>query len=221
VLVPLCFEKSMWTTVVIVSVLKARGGFVLLDSSLPEQRLKAIVEQVRASLLLSSLFTQALSSRLGQEVVTVSSGFFADIGDEAIQHLPRHVLSSVLYVVFTSGSTGSPKGVVITHRNIASALHYQVEPLGLTRASRVFDFSSYNFDASIFNVLMTLATGGCLCVSSDEDQRNNIPGSIVSLRANVVLLTPSVAQFLSPEQMPELKSIIFGSEAVHVRDVKP
>ena len=68
---------------------------------------------------------------------------------------------------------------------------------------------------------MTLAAGGCLCVPSDQDRRNNLPGSIASLRANLLQLTPSVAQFLSPEEMPELQSIIFAGEALRVTDVKP
>ena len=66
-LVPLCFEKSMWTMVAILGVLKAGAGFVLLDPSLPEQRLKAIVRQVKATLVLSSPSNQTLSLRLAPD----------------------------------------------------------------------------------------------------------------------------------------------------------
>ena len=99
VLVPLCFEKSMWTTVAILGVLKAGGGFVLLDPSLPEQRLQAIVRQVKGSLLLSSVANQTLSSRLAQKVVTVSSGFFTDLDDQAISTYPSpaHHLSCMWF----------------------------------------------------------------------------------------------------------------------------
>ena len=142
VLVPLCFEKSMWTTVTILGVLKAGGGFVLLDPSHLEQRLQDIVKQTKASLVLFSLSNYALSSRLAQQVVTVSSEFFADLGDEPIKHLSGPSPWSVMYVVFTSGSIGTLKGVVITYRHVASALHYQLRLRGLTTDSRVFDFAS-------------------------------------------------------------------------------
>ena len=221
VLVPLCFEKSMWTTVAILGVLKAGGAFVLLDPSLPEQRLQAIVRQVEASLVLSSVSNQALSSRLANEVVTVSSGFFADLGDQAIQHLPSRSPSSVMYVIFTSGSTGTPKGVLITHRNLASALYHQVEFLGLTTASRVFDFASYSFDPCISNIFRALIAGGCLCVPSDEDRKNRLADSIASLHANFAELTPTAAQFILPKEVPELQSIMFGGEAVRIQDVTP
>ena len=220
VLVPLCFEKSMWTTVAILGVLKAGGGFVLLDPSLPEQRLQDIVRQVKGSLVLSSLSNYALSSRLAQRVVTVSSSFFRNLGNKPTQHLSGLCPSSVVYVVFTSGSTGTPKGVVISHRNVASALHHQLKLRGLTADSRVFDFASYGFDATISNAFTTLLAGGCLCVPSDQDRKNKLAESIASFHANVVDLTPSVAQFLVPEKTTQLQIIILAGEKVHIREVR-
>ncbi|KFY99119.1 hypothetical protein V500_01452 [Pseudogymnoascus sp. VKM F-4518 (FW-2643)] len=219
-LVPLCFEKSMWATVAMLGVLKAGGAFVFLDPSLPERRLQAIVQQVDASLALSSLSNQSLSSRLTQEVLIINSHFFEDQDDPASQRVNCSSPTSVIYVTFTSGSTGKPKGVMITHGNITSALYHQVDILGFTTKSRVFDFASYSFDISVNYALMTLATGGCLCVPSDQDRRNNVPGSIALLRANALVLTPSVAQFLSPEVMSGLQSMTFVGEALCVADVK-
>ncbi|OBT64868.1 Nonribosomal Peptide Synthase (NRPS) [Pseudogymnoascus sp. 23342-1-I1] len=219
-LVPLCFEKSMWATVAMLGVLKAGGAFVFLDPSLPERRLQAIVQQVDASLALSSLSNQSLSSRLTQEVLIINSHFFEDQDDPASQRVNCSSSTSVIYVTFTSGSTGKPKGVMITHGNITSALYHQVDILGFTTKSRVFDFASYSFDISVNYALMTLATGGCLCVPSDQDRRNNVPGSIALLRANALVLTPSVAQFLSPEVMSGLQSMTFVGEALCVADVK-
>ncbi|KAL2050437.1 hypothetical protein ABVK25_009271 [Lepraria finkii] len=116
-LVPLCFEKSIWTTVARLGVLKAGRAFVMLDPSLPEQRLQAIIQQVKASLVVSSLSNQSLSSRLAQDVLTIGSEFFADQGDRANQRLNRSSPTSVAYVTFTSGSTETPKGVIITRTN--------------------------------------------------------------------------------------------------------
>ena len=231
ILVPLCFEKSMWATVAMLGVLKAGGGFVFLDSSLPVQRLRSLVQQIKAGLVLASPSTQPLSARLGQHVVPISSDFFQNLCNQTTEHpltpslstpgLRASSPSSVLYVVFTSGSTGTPKGVEITHQNVASAVRHQAELFEFTTQSRIFDFAAYSYDVSISTAIATLATGGCLCVPSDQDRRSNLPGSIALLGANVVVLTPSIARLLSPEEIPKVQLIILVGEALSPRDIQP
>ncbi|PHH58888.1 hypothetical protein CDD81_4179 [Ophiocordyceps australis] len=219
VLVPLCFDKSMWTIVAKLGVLKAGGAFILLDPSLPEQRLRAIVGELRAGLLLSSASTRELGLRLVPEVVTLSSDLL--LTDLASHDAVAASPDAVMYVIFTSGSTGTPKGVIITHSNFASALHHQLGSLGITSASRLFDFAAYSFDISISNAFRTLAAGGCLCIPNEQDRRNCLVQSIASLQANAVHFTPSVAQLLVLDDAAELQTIFLGGETVRVRDIKP
>lgn len=159
--------------------------------------------------MLSSLAQHRLSLELVSTVVVVGPDLFtwSRITDPitAGKSNPAYIA----YVVFTSGTTGTPKGVPVTHRNLSSALHYQVRFRGLSPRSRVYDFAAYAFDVSISNLFATLAAGGCLCVPSDEDRRNDLVGSIVSLRANVADLTPSVARLLLPEKIPGLETLVW------------
>ncbi|KAK2612057.1 hypothetical protein QQS21_001906 [Conoideocrella luteorostrata] len=224
VFVPLCFEKSMWTTVAVYGVIKAGGAFVLLDPSLPEQRLQVIIRQLRASVVLSSASNGERSARLAERVIIINRDFFnaiefVDAGNVTRQTCPSDP-SSLLYAVFTSGSTGMPKGVLITNTNAASALHHQADAMGMNQYSRIFDFASYSFDVSVSNVLSALTTGGCLCVPSDQDRKDNLERSIASLQANILDITPSMAQVLSPDRIPLVKSVIFGGEALHPADIK-
>ncbi|KAL9637232.1 MAG: hypothetical protein Q9164_002318 [Protoblastenia rupestris] len=220
--VPLCFQKSMWTVVAIIGVLKAGGGFVLLDSSFPEKRLRAIVQQVKGSLILSCTLNRDLASRLVQEAIALDWQFFTNLGHRARPHRQHEMpsTSSTCYVIFTSGSTGTPKGVMISHSNIASALHYQTGVMGLKSESRLFDFTSYSFDVAISNIFTVLAAGGCLCIPSDEDRKNNMERSIVSLRANTLDLTPSVARLLSPSRLPQVRSLTLGGEPLRPTDIE-
>ncbi|KAJ3543809.1 hypothetical protein NM208_g3386 [Fusarium decemcellulare] len=222
-LIPLCFEKSMWTGVAMLGVLKAGGAFVLLDPSLPEQRLKTIVNQARADLVVSSVSNAKLASRLCPRIVEIGPNLFTDTAAShslATASLKQQRSSSLspLYSIFTSGSTGTPKGVVISHSNFTSEAKYQSKILGLSKTSRFFDFSSYAFDASIQTILGSFVNGGCVCVPSEQDRKDNLGGIIASMRASVVFLTPTVARLLNPASLPTLETIILGGEAVSVDD---
>lgn len=223
VLVPLCFEKSMWTTVAILGVLKTGAAFLLLDSCQPKQRLHGITRQAEAHLILSSRSNNSLSLQLASKVIIVDSYFLNASGDQSdLQPDLQPCLpspSATMYVVFTSGSTGTPKGTVITHRNMSSALYHQQRVLGLTAESRVFDFSSYSFDATIYNVFATLTAGGCLCVPNEKSRLDNLEEAISFLDADFIILTPSVSRLLAPEQMPKVQTIMFIGEALRVRDI--
>lgn len=221
-LVPLCFEKSMWTTVAMLGVMKAGGAFMLLDPSLPEQRLQCMVREANTSLLVSSAGEHALASQLCPKTLVVDHGYFHDnVDSQPTRSLPDSDPNSIIYVVFTSGTTGTPKGAIITHKSSASGHRHQIAGLGYTAESRVYDFSAYSFDISIYNALTTLVAGGCLCVPKEQDRKSNLAGSINSLRANTISLTPSVARLLSPADLLDLKTMILGGEAIHVGDIEP
>ncbi|KAF3066464.1 Nonribosomal peptide synthetase 4 [Daldinia childiae] len=216
VFVPLCFEKSKWTTIALLGVLKAGGAFVLLDPHLPELRLRAIIDQIKPMLALSSPSQLELTKRLIPKTMKVDSSLFPH--NKEIDFHPTIDLSSAAYAIFTSGSTGTPKGAIITNRNVAS-VSQQIIPLNLTKESRVYDFVSYSFGLSLINMLPTLAAGGCVCVPSEQDRKSHLAFSLTSLKATHVWLTPSIAETLSPEQVPTLKMMGFGGEALRLKDV--
>ncbi|CAJ0554478.1 Ff.00g129910.m01.CDS01 [Fusarium sp. VM40] len=219
-MVPLCFDKSMWANITMLGVLKAGGALVMLDPMLPEQRLKSIVEQVEAELIVSSPSNHELSSRFCDKVEVVRPQEFGG-QYHASKYSPNLSPSSTAYVQFTSGSTGVPKGSAISHKSISSAIHHQLGPLGFNTRSRVYDFSSYSFDLSIYNALTTLAAGGCLCVPTDSGRKDDLTASVLSLRSNTLTLTPSTAQTLDPEDLPDVKTIVFAGEALRVQDAAP
>ncbi|BCS00623.1 non-ribosomal peptide synthetase [Aspergillus luchuensis] len=219
-IVPLCFEKSLWTTVAMLGVLKAGAAFVMLDTSLPEQRLQAIAESVNANMILSSVASNTIAASLAETVIAIDSTFFSALNNLGGQDPPPVDPSSLMYLAFTSGSTGSPKGLLITHTNYASSLHHQLPLLGFTKETRFYDFSSNGFDASLSHTFTVLAAGGCLCVPSEQDRRNSLAQSITSLRANAIGLTPSVARLLNPADTPTLATLLFFGEALRVSDVQ-
>ncbi|KAK0634416.1 hypothetical protein B0T17DRAFT_586252 [Bombardia bombarda] len=222
--VPLCFEKSCWTIVAVLGVMKAGGAFALTDpTSQPEARLRAMVEQTGAILVVASQSQSDLAQRILPEhgqVVTVSAELFSShSADDLAEPLPMIPASTTpLYIQFTSGSTGKPKGVVISHANYTSGAIPRAAEVGYTSSSRVFEFASYAFDVSIDCMLCTLAMGGTICIPSDADRMNDLGGAIRSSGANMAHMTPSVARVLDPAVIAELDVLGLGGEAISAAD---
>ncbi|KAI1867208.1 uncharacterized protein JN550_007260 [Neoarthrinium moseri] len=220
-IVPLCFEKSLWTIVAIMGVMKAGGASVTMDVGQPVERLRQIVDKANPQFILCSENRQGLASMLRPQVrvLPVFSDLVEGLDAEPTVQLPIVDMSSLLYVVFTSGSTGTPKGATISHANFCSAIRYQREAMRYCSASRVFDFVSYAFDVTWPNILQTLSVGGCVCVPSEFDRKNDISTSIRTLRANAVHVPPSVARLIDPAAVPEIKTVVVGGEPVLLSDV--
>jgi non-ribosomal peptide synthase protein (TIGR01720 family) len=123
-------------------------------------------------------------------------------------------------ICFTSGSTGIPKGAIISHANYASAVALQQKRLDFREFDRVFDFASYAFDAAWCNLIHALVIGGCLCIPSDEERKGDLPGALRKYKVNYAVLTPSVAWFPASELPDSLRTIHFGGEPLKAAMVK-
>jgi len=211
-LVPICFEKSSWAIVAMLAVMKAGGAFVPLDPAHPSTRLRSLVEETGAKLILASQETLGRLHDLEEEHFVVSSQSIAEIPLETATFMsdigPRHPA----YVIFTSGSTGKPKGVVMSHSAACSSIMDHGTVLQYSEA-RVLQFASYTFDASIAEIFTTLCHGGCVCVPSD-DQRNNIPLAVSSLEVSHIFATPSLLRLFKPEDVPSVNTVLLGGEAL-------
>ncbi|ODA75946.1 hypothetical protein RJ55_08587 [Drechmeria coniospora] len=222
-LVPLLFEKSLWMPVAVLAVMKAGGALVALDMKQPEERLSAIVSQIDSPLLLSSRQNAALAGRLGKKTVVIEGNAekypTSSTTQDTNTRLPTVKPSSLLYVVFTSGTTGKPKGVMISHGNFCSAIAYQQRALGYGQECRVFDFASYAFDVAWSNLFFSLTSGACLCIPSALERENDVDGCLKKYHINFMDLTPSLARTIGRDVLSRLSTIILGGEASLPSDV--
>ncbi|KZZ94905.1 peptide synthetase [Moelleriella libera RCEF 2490] len=218
--IPLCFEKSKWAVVSLLGVMKTGATFSLTDPSQPKARLRTIIEQTHAQVLVTSEAQKTLGSSIAQDcrITAVSEEYFRTISSPSAQALPQVPASAPMYIIFTSGSTGKPKGVVISHQNYISGAMPRAAAVGYNADSRCFDFPSYAFDVSIDCMLCTLAKGGTICVPSEADRINDLSGAIRDSKANMVHMTPSVARVLDEDIIPSLDVLGLGGEAVSASD---
>ncbi|KAM7200347.1 nonribosomal siderophore peptide synthase Sid2 [Naviculisporaceae sp. PSN 640] len=221
--VGLCFEKSRWTIVAVLAVMKAGATMAMMDPSLPLARLQNMAEQIGTKTILCSLSQFDFSNSIlpSGKIIPVGEGSFTDsaTSPEDLPPLPKVDPSTLMYIIFTSGSTGTPKGVQISHRVYTSSAIPRAEAVGYCPDSRTLDFASYAFDVSIDSMLLTVANGGTLCIPSDEARLNDINGVMRDMRVNYAGITPSVARILDIEVIASLTcGLGLGGEAVSARD---
>jgi amino acid adenylation domain-containing protein len=206
-----CFPKSAWAVVAMVAVQKAGAAFVPLDPGGPPQRLQRVVAETKARYALSARSNRALIQELGIDPVVVDEDALRGLSPG---QLPKQTASPnhASFAVFTSGSTGNPKGIVMEHRAVCATAKAYGSSLGIGSGSRVFQFAAYTFDMGILDILVTLMRGGCVCVPSDHDRVNNLPRAINAAGANFLSLTPTVGEFLSPADVPQVEVVCFAGE---------
>ncbi|KAF2216837.1 hypothetical protein CERZMDRAFT_80863 [Cercospora zeae-maydis SCOH1-5] len=221
IIVPILFEKSIWFPVTCLAIMYTGAGTCAMDVTQPEERLKVMVRKSSPTIaILCSTMSQDVAARIrpddGVPVIPIDQVFLDGL-HLSTAPLPLVDPQSPLYVVFTSGSTGEPKGVVITHANLASMSRLQSDFLELGPNARVLDFASYAFDSTWDFNFLTLAAGGCVCIPSEWERKNDIEGAMLRMQVTQGTFSPTFAETLSDEAVQRLKFIEMGGEAVPQR----
>jgi amino acid adenylation domain-containing protein/thioester reductase-like protein len=213
--VPFTYEKSLWTVVATLAILKAGGAFVPLDPMHPRARLEEILNSINAKVVVASDAFAPTLQDLVEHVVVISAETVS-----THQHGEIHCFSSAIvgpkdpiFVLFTSGSTGRPKGMIHEHGAICTHAITHGEAMGY-QGARVLQFAAHTFDVAIIDIFTTLIFGGCICIPSEEDRRSNIVGVIGSMKADYAILTPSFAGLIVPAEVPTLTTLAIGGEAL-------
>lgn len=214
-IVHVCFEKSIWYIVAILAIIKAGAAFSPLDPSHPQGRRDAIVAQTEARLVLSSQRHAKLCRGLVKTVVEVSQGLDNELVAQYSNTNPERNIrpEDPVYVLFTSGSTGAPKGLIMEHGSVCASQIAIGRRLGISPRVRMLQFSSYVFDLSIGEIVCTLIAGGCVCVPSDEERLTGLADFVRRESVTWAILTPAFARGLRPEDFPSLELVILAGEA--------
>ncbi|KJZ80406.1 hypothetical protein HIM_00256 [Hirsutella minnesotensis 3608] len=216
--VPIIFEKSKMRIVATLAVIKAGGAFMPLDPRLPQARLHTMVVDAGSWIAITS---ETCRGRMptGVEEVVLNETRLVEMATSHSQGACASKTSAspdnALYLMFTSGSTGKPKGVVISHASFCSSASGFKDAIQLSSPNRrSLHFASSGFDASIMETLVTLLVGACICIPSDEERLDNVAKCIADFQVDWAFLTPTVARLLRPEDVPGLKTLCLGGEAL-------
>jgi nonribosomal peptide synthetase protein BlmX len=196
--VAVCLDRGLPMLIVYLSVMRAGAVVLPLDPSHPANRLRTIVQDARAKLVVAE---PALCDELRNcscpvlrlEDIPLSS--MSD--DDAAQFATPHGDAGV-YLCYTSGSTGTPKGVLVPHRALANVVQFMAEELALTPADTLVAVTSLAFDIAALELLLPLTTGGRLIIAPSAVGLD--PAQLVNILAvhgaTVMQATPATWQLL-------------------------
>ncbi len=181
-LVGICVERSLDMAVAALAVLKAGGALVALDPADPRERLATIIEDAGLAVLLTERELEERFPRHAGITLRLERGvepFPCEPADDpAAGVLPDHPM----YVSYTSGSTGQPKGIVVPHRAFANLLAWQLAASPRAGEARTVQFATFGFCVSFQEIFSAWCSGGTLVVASEMERRDiaGLPGFLAA-----------------------------------------
>ncbi len=233
-LIGIAVERSFDMITGLLGILKAGGAYVPLDPGYPADRLDYMIKDAGIRVLLTqeellSKFRNEESSladfdrpKTGQSqsisdlrVVCLNSDW-SRISREDAENLKSEIFSQNLaYVIYTSGSTGRPKGVQLSHGGLMNLAQAQIRIFDITPQSRVLQFASFSFDASVSEIFTALLSGATVQLVS-RDILLSGPALLQEMRASgttTVTLPPSILKVLPDEELTGLKTLVSAGES--------
>ncbi|MEH5667497.1 amino acid adenylation domain-containing protein [Enterobacter cloacae] len=185
--VSVCLPRGVERVAVMYGVLLAGAAWVPVDPQWPEERQQMVITQANPVFHIDP--DKAAQLRTGQPTTPVLRRVFAE---------------QECYVMFTSGSTGIPKGVPIRHGGVAHDLHYLIRRLSLAEGDRVFQLTAFGFDPSVRDLFATLGSGATAVMVDDETATH--PGRILAAMnrhqvTHVVSMVPTMLRALLTENI--------------------
>ena len=176
IMLPRCKEFM----VSVIAAMKARGAYVPLDNEYPNDRLLYMLENSEARVLITN--RSIFNEKCKEGDFSVNNILFIDefnfeeaykentaYGYESLQNPEPENLA---YMIYTSGSTGKPKGVMIAHKSLTAMLSWYIKAMEADQEDQIICYPSFSFDASVFDLFMSLSAGATLHIIPSEMRQN-------------------------------------------------
>jgi amino acid adenylation domain-containing protein len=215
-------DKSIGSYINMLGAIIAGWSYVPISLPVPLYRLEKIIAQTGSKLLMISgdaepLPTDVVKVYEKANVVTLKTEERTERGSNVLGGTASNAPEDEVYVLFTSGSTGEPKGVPISHSNLMAYLKHSLHYYALEPGHRHSQIFSQVFDLSVHDLLVTLCSGATLCIPEPAEQM--FPHKYIQKR-NLThwfstpssILTMKKLKLLGPACFPNLQQSIFCGE---------
>lgn len=245
--VGLYVHKSHASVIGVFGIMKAGAAYVPLDPNAPAKRLAYITRDCGIKVVLTSaaklrslpeFFTEGTPLRhvvLTDDVAETGSGLPPDISltswssvksqDDSAFSLPESIDNDLAYILYTSGSTGVPKGVMISHRTIFTFVNWACDEFKMTSDDRVTSHAPLHFDLSTFDLYATVKAGATIILVGENLAA--LPVQMADLlqkeRVTITYLVPSILSFmvnygkLDAHDFSALRVVLFAGEVFPIK----
>lgn len=212
-IVAICAEPAPETIIGILAVLKAGGAYLPLDPAYPPARLRFMIDDARPALLLTQQHLTATLPLDGYPVLLLDDRRWTQEPDEAVAS--DVTPDNLAYVIYTSGSTGVPKGVLVCHGGLTNFVQAQQTDWDIGPGSRVLQFASFSFDASVAEIFTALASGATLCLAPRAvlASVDDLYRLLRHMAITTATLPPSLLAVLPSDELPALRTVASAGEA--------
>ncbi|EGN97223.1 hypothetical protein SERLA73DRAFT_161377 [Serpula lacrymans var. lacrymans S7.3] len=220
-------EHSPFVIVAMYALLKAGAAYLPIDVEAPDAIIRHAVNMVDSKLLLTldSLHPKLAALSLERSIVSLDKEEQLWLGVPQ-EHLDQYrpVLgdphTTLAYVNLTSGSTGLPKGCMISHSNLVNWIVEATPGYGRTSETRTLQICKLQFDGITEEIFMTLYQGGTLCMAPPQAIEANLKDVVNSMQVTMLTLTPTRASLLDPAELPSLSVLVMTGEPLrhHARE---
>lgn len=211
--VGLCIERSPEMIVGMLGILKAGGAYLPLDPTYPQERLDFMLSDSQVGIFLTTQNLKLQLPQLPSQIICLDA---EELAKESLTNPDSKIaIQNLAYIIYTSGSTGTPKGVLVTHEGLVNLTQDKIRTCQVRSHSRILQFFSLSFDASIPEIVMALGSGAALYLGT---KNNLLPGQelLEFLRQHAIThitITPSALAVLPATELSDLEMVLVGGEA--------
>ena len=214
--VGICMQRGVEMVVGLLAILRAGGAYVPIDEDLPAKRLDFMAADLGMALVLTQKDRSARFDRQGLKTVLVEDAEAADVCPDEVNRRPAPEWPA--YVMYTSGSTGEPKGVVVRHRAVVNFLEAMRHQPGIDQNDVLLAITPLSFDISVLEIFLPLVSGARLAIAQDPTRRDPraIASQLADCGATILQATPTTWRMLVASDWAGSKSLtaLCGGEAL-------
>jgi len=220
VLVGICVERSLEMVVGILGVLKAGGAYVPIDPAYPGERIAYMLDDSRLPVLLTQQKLVASLPKHQARVVCLDADWEAISTESELPPITDVTPENLAYVIYTSGSTGKPKGVLIPHSGLLNLVFWHQRAFSITSSDRATQLAGTAFDASVWEVWPTLASGASIYLIEPEIllSPEKLRDWLLTKQITITFIPTPVAEKLLSVQWPSdgaLQIMLTGGDKLH------